>query len=97
METLEILCPAACGPKLARGSIVPPSLASLAGRVVGIIDNSKPNFTHLADALEAEWRSRWAVARVVRVRKHSPAVGAEPEVLARLASECDLVVAGIGD
>ena len=37
------------------------------------------------------------VENLVRVRKHSPAVGAEPEVLARLAAECDLVVAGIGD
>ena len=97
MNTIEVLSPVACGPTVASGHASLPALDSLAGRVVGIIDNAKPNFAQLADALEAEWRSRWAVTKVVRVRKHSPAVGAEPEVIARLAAECDLVVAGIGD
>lgn len=97
METVEVLCPAADGPEalLAQPGAAP--FGPLAGRVIGIIDNAKPNFATLADALETTLRDDWGVARVVRTRKHSPAVGADPQVLGRLAQECDLVIAGIGD
>lgn len=97
METIEVLCPAADGPETLPAQADPAPFGSLAGRVVGIIDNAKPNFAVLADALESALREDWGVARVVRTRKHSPAVGAAPQVLGRLAQECDLVIAGIGD
>jgi len=97
MDLIEVLCPATEGPATGSRNLARAAFGTLTGRVVGIIDNAKPNFAQLADALEATLRDEWGVARVVRARKHSPAVGAEPEVIGRLADECDLVVAGIGD
>ena len=73
------------------------SLDTLAGRVVGFIDNAKPNFEQLADELAALLKDRYGVAHVVRHKKRSAAQGAGDAVLDRLAAECDAVIAGSGD
>ena len=69
----------------------------LAGAVVGFIDNAKPNFHHLVDDLAELLQSRHGVARVVRRRKPSASIPADPAVIAALAGECDVVIAGSGD
>ena len=79
-------------PGTARGA-----LAGLAGKVVGFIDNAKPNFGVLADDLGALLMSKYGVARVVKRRKPSASVPAKSEVIAELASECDVVITGSGD
>lgn len=73
------------------------ALDTLAGKVVGFIDNAKPNFNHLADDLAGLLVSRYGVTKVVRHRKRSSAMGAGDAVLDRLAQECDAVIAGSGD
>lgn len=72
-------------------------LATLAGKVVGFIDNAKPNFDHLVDDLGDVLVARYGVARVVKRRKHSASVPAPEEVVRELAGECDVVIAGSGD
>ncbi len=72
-------------------------LATLAGKVVGFIDNAKPNFDHLVDDLAEVLVARYGVARVVKRRKQSASVPAPEEVVRELASECDVVIAGSGD
>jgi hypothetical protein len=72
-------------------------IAGLAGKVVGFIDNAKPNFHILADELSELLVSRYGVARVVRYQKRAASVPAEKEVIARFADECDLVICGSGD
>lgn len=79
----------------ARGNGV--TLDTLAGKVVGFIDNAKPNFDHLVDELGRLLVAEYGVARVVKRRKPSASVPAEPQVVAALAAECDLVIAGSGD
>jgi hypothetical protein len=74
-----------------------PPLANLAGKVVGFIDNAKPNFGLLADDLGELLMSRYGVARVVKRRKPSASVPAKPEVIAELTGECDVVITGSGD
>jgi hypothetical protein len=69
----------------------------LAGKVVGFIDNSKPNFSFLADDLAELLQSRFGVARVLRHQKRAASVPAGKELLDRFARECDLVIAGSGD
>ncbi len=71
--------------------------AGLAGAVIGIIDNAKPNFHLLADDLAELLASRHGVARVIRHRKTSASLPVDPEVIAALAAECDVVIAGSGD
>lgn len=73
------------------------ALDSLAGKTVGFIDNAKPNFTLLADDLGELLVSRYGVAKVVRHKKRSSAMGAGDAALDRLAAECDAVIAGSGD
>jgi hypothetical protein len=72
-------------------------LTSLAGKVVGFIDNAKPNFDLLADDLGHLLVSRYGVARVVKRRKPSASVPATAEVIAELAETCDVVITGSGD
>jgi hypothetical protein len=92
------------GPTLAVLDPVAPSHApaarftgSLAGATVAFIDNSKPNFSLLADDLEQLLRSRHGVARVLRHRKPNASIGADPSVLDRMASESMVVISGSGD
>lgn len=70
---------------------------SLAGATVGFIDNSKPNFSLLADDLEQLLLARYGVAKVVRHRKPNASIGAEPSLLDRMASESMVVISGSGD
>ena len=72
-------------------------LDSLQGKVVGFIDNSKPNFDHLVDDLADVLVAQHGVARVVKVRKRAASVPADAAVLENVAQECDLVITGSGD
>jgi len=72
-------------------------LATLQGKVVGFIDNSKPNFSFLADDLADLLKSKYGVARAVRHRKHTASVSASREVFADIQKQCDLVITGSGD
>lgn len=73
------------------------ALSGLAGKVVGFIDNAKPNFNHLAEDLGDLLKAKYGVARVVKRRKRSASVPAEPEVVEELSTECDVVITGSGD
>ncbi len=95
-ETIIILDPAAPA-GIAQAERVFKPLATLQGKVVGFIDNSKPNFSLLADDLATLLTSRYGVARVVRHRKPTASVSASREVFADIQKECDLVITGSGD
>ena len=72
------------------------SLDQLAGKVVGFVDNAKPNFNHLADDLAGLLVERHGVAGVVRQRKRGQ-VPVSEEMLQDLAAKCDAVITGSGD
>ena len=72
-------------------------LAALTGKVVGFIDNAKPNFDLLADDLGELLMMKYGVARVLKRRKSSASLPAKPEVVAELSEECDVVITGSGD
>lgn len=72
-------------------------LDSLAGKVVGFIDNAKPNFNHLVDDLAELLVERYGVKSVVKRRKRSASVPAPEEIVRELADQCDVVIAGSGD
>lgn len=71
-------------------------VSDLAGKVVGFIDNAKPNFNHLVDDLAERLVRDHGVARVVKHRKTGQVpVGAA--ALDPMTLECDLVITGSGD
>jgi hypothetical protein len=74
----------------------PEALDGLKGKVVGFIDNSKPNFDHLITEMAELLESRYAARSIVR-RKRLASIPAEDQVIAELAQECDLVITGSGD
>jgi len=73
------------------------ALAGLTGKVVGFIDNAKPNFDHLVDDLAQLLVSRYDVAGVVKRKKRAASVPADEIVYEELAAQCDLVITGSGD
>jgi hypothetical protein len=81
----------------AGSSIAKPAITGLAGKVVGFIDNAKPNFGLLADDLGELLMSKYGVARVIKRRKPSASVPAKPEIIEELTGECDVIIAGSGD
>ena len=73
------------------------TLATLAGKTVGFIDNAKPNFNHLVDDLADLLVANYGVKRVIKRRKSSAPIPAPDEIVRELADECDLVITGSGD
>ena len=74
-----------------------PPLDRLAGKVIGFIDNSKPNFNFLVEDLAQMLIEKHGVARVVKRRKRSASQGAPDAVLNELVGEADAIIAGSGD
>jgi hypothetical protein len=72
-------------------------LDTLAGKVVGFIDNAKPNFNHLVDDIADLLVAKYGVKQVIKRRKRSASVPAPDEIVQELADECDVVIAGSGD
>jgi len=72
-------------------------LASLAGKVVGMLDNGKAKSDLLLREIQNLLRSETGVADVVMVRKPSAYRPAPDEQLDDLAWRADAVIAGIGD
>ena len=93
-ERMTVLDPVAPTPGATAG--LARALEDLQGRVVGFIDNAKPNFNHLVDDLAALLVQRHGVQRVVKHRKPGQ-VPVAASALARLTEECDLVITGSGD
>lgn len=73
------------------------TLESLRDRVIGFIDNAKPNFSALVDDLEELLISKYQVRKVIKRRKRAASVPAPEAVIAELAESCDLVITGSGD
>ncbi len=84
-------------PRMESAEIAQQVLAGLAGKVVGFIDNAKPNFNYLVDDLAELLTTQHGVKRVIKRQKRSASVPAPDEVIKELAEQCDLVITGSGD
>ncbi|MBI2859250.1 MAG: hypothetical protein HYX90_09245 [Chloroflexi bacterium] len=71
-------------------------LRSLEGKRIGLLDNSKEYARKLLDILEARLRDRVPGLTILRFSSQTPTTH-EPELLSRIARECDGVIEGIGD
>ena len=69
-----------------------PRLPDLNGKVLGLIDNAKPNSNVLVDKLEKVLTERYSFARIFRTRKRKSSGPAHE--MAEL-EKCDLVIGGI--
>ena len=73
------------------------ALDGLTGKVVGFIDNAKPNFSYLVDDLSELLVSNYGVSSVIKRGKRVSSIPASDTVIKELAEQCDLVIAGSGD
>lgn len=94
-DTIQVLNPV--GEALRGGVKVPALPADLKGRVVGFLDNTKPNFDHLAAELGELLRTRFGVQTVIHRKKANASTPAPPDLLSELAQECDVVFTGSAD
>jgi hypothetical protein len=74
-----------------------PRFASLRGKTIGILDNSKPNADRLAERLAELLKERYGVANVITRRKLTAQQGAPKKYIDELAAQADFVLAGLGD
>ena len=71
-------------------------LTSLAGRTVGLLDNSKINVQQLLDYVEEILRRQHGVKAVVRLKKPDASRPAPTVVVAEMKG-CDAVISAVGD
>ena len=74
-----------------------PKFPDLRGKVVGFLDNSKPNADKLAERFEQLLKEKYGVAGLISRRKLTAQQGAPKEFLDELAAQADFVLTGLGD
>ena len=90
---MKVFVPA--GPSIIETKSLRRSLDSVAGKVIGIIDNSMPNANALADDLDALLTGRFGASKVIKFRKQ-PAGATSDAVMKDLTEQCDAIVVGMG-
>ena len=71
--------------------------ASLAGKRVGFLDNSKTNSDKFLRFVEELLRERYDIGAAVHRRKPTASRVVPPEMLQELLRECDVVIPAVGD
>ena len=71
--------------------------ASLRGKVVGLLDNSKPNSDLILRYVGEILRERHGVAELVVASKGDSSTSAPVDVLDELVRRCHFAITGIGD
>jgi hypothetical protein len=74
-----------------------PQFADLRDKVIGLLDNSKPNADKLGERFEQLLREKYGVAGVVKRRKLTAQQGAPKQYLDELAAQADFILSGLGD
>jgi hypothetical protein len=74
-----------------------PQFTDLRGKVLGLLDNSKPNADKLAERFAELLKEKYGVASVITRRKLTAQQGAPKQYLDELAGQADFVLSGLGD
>jgi hypothetical protein len=95
MRTIEVLSPAAA--KSSNAVPLAARVATLEGRVVGLLNNSKSGTRPFLDRVEELLKREHAVSRIIRYDKNAAALPIPDEMLEAAVRECDVVINGIAD
>ncbi len=74
-----------------------PRPASLAGKRVALIENTKFNSDRLLAKIGEILKAEYGAAETRMFRKHNASVPAHEEIIQDVRKTCDVVVAGVGD
>ena len=96
-EYIDVLDPTAT--TTVKQETIAMGLKDLNGKVIGFVDNRKPNFDIFLDNVEAALRQRFQFAEIVRIKKGGTGatVPLTPEEMKQLTPKCDAIVYGICD
>lgn len=94
-EKLVVLDPTQ-EPETAVVTMAPP-IADLAGKRIGLLDNSKNGSAQFLDFLAQLLAEQYDGVTFVRARKPNASRPVPGETLEMLARECDLVITAVGD
>ena len=94
-STLQVYDPVA--PCLTQPQKSRQSLDNLAGKTIGFIDNSKPNFNLLVEDLSQLLIEKHGVKAVVMRRKRSASQGLPEAMMNELVAQTDAIITGSGD
>jgi hypothetical protein len=92
-----LLDPTGDGDRGTNTSLAQPRPQSLAGLVVGLLENAKPNATVLLEAVARELKDKYGVREVRMFRKGYFGTPVEESVVQQMLHNCDFAVAAIGD
>ena len=95
MATMLIVDPAA--EHAAHASNLASRLTTLAGKRIGIVNNSKYHSDAFLDEVERLLVENHGVVGFARYQKGNASVAMSADALAKLAAECDAVVHGVAD
>jgi hypothetical protein len=91
---LPFIDPTAGGGK-ARVALAPRPM-DLAGKVVGLLDNTKEQGDVILETIAAALRERYGVAKVITRRKEHYSKPATEEIINEMAKEVQVAVAAVG-
>lgn len=74
-----------------------PRPTSLAGKRVGLLDNSKGNAGRFLEMVATILNEQYHFSNIIRHRKPSASKPVAPEVIAEWTRTCDLAIVGVGD
>jgi hypothetical protein len=94
-QTLRLVDPAA--EIESKSEALAPRLATLEGKRIALIDNTKHNADRFLAATRALLEEKHGVAGFEYFRKFSASVPTPPEVVERLTHSCDALVHGVAD
>jgi uncharacterized membrane protein len=92
---MEILDPV--GSTAAASRPLAPRPASLAGAVIGVLDNSKPNAGVLLEAVARALARQVGAREIRRWQKPGASIGAAAAVLDQIAAQCGAVLTASAD
>jgi hypothetical protein len=92
IQVYEPIAPCLTQPQKSRQS-----LDNLAGKTIGFIDNSKPNFNLLVEDLSQLLIEKHGVKAVIKQRKRSASQGLSEAAMNELVAQTDAIVTGSGD
>jgi hypothetical protein len=92
-----LLDPTGAGDLGTNTSLAMPRPQSLAGLIVGLLENTKPNATVLLEAVGRELKDKYGVREVRMFRKGYFGTPVEESVVQQMLHNCDFAVAAIGD
>ena len=83
-------------PETVQGSMAPRP-DTLNGKVLGLLDNSKPNADKILDMVAELVAKRHNLKGLVKRQKPDADKGASQEMLDEMAEKCHIAIVGVGD